>query len=249
MGAVLYQGYKTNLRIGARSSAGPRTGESIFVDLLVGHIESAAIHAHQPPSPIPRATRAAQRNRLDQLVVQLLHRLPAQPRAGLRDARLARHTYPGRWIVKPLHSFQQTAQYLAIGRLHIKSQSDHIVNHHLCGKVALTNAGLARTGQHRTDRRIRKRLGDDAKADVVRNPRTRRKFRNRTRQLWPPVPVLYRMPQISLSEQYYAQSAFLTGCAVSSAGPSSGPARRRPEILSTFRLRPQRSSDQHVAHY
>jgi hypothetical protein len=33
-------------------------------------------------------------------------------------------------------------QYLAIGRLHIQSQSDHIVNNHLRRKIALAKAAL-----------------------------------------------------------------------------------------------------------
>jgi retron-type reverse transcriptase len=45
---------------------------------------------------------------------------------------------------------------------------------------------------------------DYAETDVVRDPSTRREFRYRTRHLWPPVLVSYRMPQIFLSEQYYA---------------------------------------------
>ena len=173
VGAVLQQGYKANLRISAGTAAGPRTRESIFVDLLVGHVEGAAIQAHQPPLPVPGAPRIAHGDRLNQLIVQLPHRLPTQPRAGLRDPRLARHPHSRRWIAKPLHPFQQTAQYLAIGRLHIQSQSDHIVDNHRRRKIALTNAGLARPRQHRSNGRIRKRFGDDTKTDVVRDPRTR----------------------------------------------------------------------------
>jgi hypothetical protein len=197
------EGYKTDLWRGARPTAGPRTGEGIFVDLLIGHIERAAIHAYQPPGsiPCPRVLRTAigfansscnccTGSQLNRVRACEMPDLPATP-------------YPRRWIAEPLHSFQETAQDLAIGGLHIQSQSDHVVNHHLRWKIALTNTGLARPGQHRTDGRIRRRFGDDAKTDVVRDPCTRRKFRNRTRQLWPPVPLSCRMPQIFLSEQYY----------------------------------------------
>src|ERR1019366_2641550 len=49
-----------------------------------------------------------------------------------------------RWIAQPLHSFQQTAQYLPIGRLHVKRQGDDVVNNHLRRKIALTNTGRSR---------------------------------------------------------------------------------------------------------
>jgi len=112
------------------------------------------------------------------------------------------HPHPGPWIAKPLHSFQHATQYLVIGRLHIKRQSDHKVNNHLGRKISLAKPGLALPGQHRTNGRIRKGLADDAKTDVVRNPHTREKFRNRRCQLWPPVPASDRIPKICLSEQY-----------------------------------------------
>src|ERR1019366_4626093 len=44
---VLHQRYKTDLRIRTGAAARSRARESIFVDLLVGYIEGAAIQAHQ----------------------------------------------------------------------------------------------------------------------------------------------------------------------------------------------------------
>ena len=185
--AVLHQGYKTDLRISARASACPGARESIFVDLLVGDIERAAIQTHQSPTPKPGAPRTPHRDRLDQVIVQLPQSLPTQPCASLRDARLASHPHTGRWIAQPLDSFEQTTQYLAVGGLHVQRQGNDVVDNHLGRQVALTNAGLSRFRQHWPDRRKRKRLGDYAKTDVVRYPGTRRKFSNRTRHLRPPV--------------------------------------------------------------
>jgi hypothetical protein len=44
--AVLHQGHKTDLQIGAEAAAYPGSRETIFVDLLIGYIEVAAIQAH-----------------------------------------------------------------------------------------------------------------------------------------------------------------------------------------------------------
>ena len=62
--------------------------------------------------------------------------------------------------------------------------------------LALDSAAIAAAGN-------RECPGDYAETDVVRDPSTRRKFRYRTRHLGLPVLASYRMPQISLSEQYY----------------------------------------------
>src|SRR5271157_2064204 len=77
--SVSYPWWRTDLRISTGAAAGPWARESIFVGLLVGDIEGAAIQTYQVPTPIPRALRATHSHRLHQLIVQLPQRFPAQP--------------------------------------------------------------------------------------------------------------------------------------------------------------------------
>ena len=113
--------------------------------------------------------------------MQLLQRFPAQPRAGLRYARLARHLDLHRRAHQPLHPLQQAAQHLAIRKLHVKRQRDHVVDHKMGWQIALALAAAARCRQHRIDLLALERPGDDAKAYIVRDPAARRQFRRRAR--------------------------------------------------------------------
>jgi len=84
--AVLDQGHKANLRISTAAAAGAGPAEGRVVGRLIGNVQRAAIQADQTPVPIPGPTGRTNRDRLHHRVMQLAHRFPSEPRAGLRNA-------------------------------------------------------------------------------------------------------------------------------------------------------------------
>ena len=115
--------------------------------------------------------------------MQLPYRLPSQPRARLRNARLARHLDRHRRIEQPLDALQQTAKHLAIRRVHIQSQRDHVVDHDMSRKIALPDTGCPGRFQNRVHLCHREGFCNHPETDVVGDPAAFRKGRNRSRHL------------------------------------------------------------------
>ncbi len=170
MRAVLDQRHEAQLWKGAHSATRSRATKGLVIGALVGDLQGAAIHAHQPQATVPSPLGGGHGNRLDQRVVQLLQRFPPQAPTGLRDARVAGDLERDRRVQQPLHAFEQTTQHFAVGRLHVQPQGDGIVDHHMGRQVALALTGFAGGRQHRTHARQREGLGDHTEADVVGDP-------------------------------------------------------------------------------
>lgn len=203
MGPILDQCHEADLRVGAAAATAPGPPERQIVRLLVGDIERTAVKADQPPVPVPGPLRRPNRNRRHDRIIQVAQRLPPEPRARLRDARLARHLERHRGINQPLNAFQQTAQHLAIRGLHVERQRDHVIDYDMRRQIALPQACLPRCRQDRPHLRQREGLRDHTKTDVIRYSRAFRKCRNRS--CHPPFPPPQREDSADelLSEQYW----------------------------------------------
>src|SRR6202163_772732 len=144
--------------------------------------------------------------------MQLTHRFPTEPRAGLRNTRLARHFDGRRRVEKPLHTLEQAAQHLAIRRMHIERQRDHIINHHMSRQIELADTGRPRCRQHRMNLAHREGLGDHPKTDVIRDPAPDRKGCNGSCHLLRPhmwKRARWRiMINKSLNEQYWSLTVY-----------------------------------------
>ena len=62
---------------------------------------------------------------------KLLERFPPQARTRLRDAGFAGHFDGRAGPQKPLNALKKATQYLAVGRLHVQRQCNHVVDHHV----------------------------------------------------------------------------------------------------------------------
>ena len=211
MGAVFHQRHETDLRKGTAAATRSGTPAGLPVALLIGHVQSATVKRHQPPAAIESAFGLAPRQRTQQLVVELLERLPAQPRAGLRDPRVARHRQRLARSPQPLQPFQQAAQHLAVGDLHVERQGNHVVDHHVSWQVALPTAGSAALPQHPFDRGTGKPLSHHAQADVVGHPRALRQSRQSACHRPTSCVRKQDTTRLFLSDEYCSEPAFLIG--------------------------------------
>ena len=176
--AILDQRDKADLRISAGAATGSRAAEGGLVCRLIGHIKCAAIQADQPPLPIPGPPRRFDCDWPHHLVVQFAHRLPSEPRAGLRDAGSARHLDGLRWTEQPLDAFQQASQNLARRTLlHVQRQSDDVIHHHMRRQITLAYRCSARHRKRRANRIDRERLCNHTQTDGIRDPASRRQYR------------------------------------------------------------------------
>src|SRR3990170_2784427 len=178
MGSVLDQGYKPQLWKGATSPAGRRPGESLFIFLLVGNVQRAAIETDQAPAPIPSAFRRFNGDWFHNIIVQLLDRLPPQARTRLRDTRFAGYLDYRSRSRKPLYPLQKATQDLAVRRVHVQRQCNHVIDYHVGRKIPLSKARLAGTAKHSSDRSERKRLCQNSQTNKISNACTTGKLGN-----------------------------------------------------------------------
>ena len=81
MRATFHQTDETKLRVGTVAPTCAGAPEGFIVDLLIGHIHGAAVQTYHAPSAVPGALRRGHRDGLDQFIVELAQRLPAQARS------------------------------------------------------------------------------------------------------------------------------------------------------------------------
>jgi hypothetical protein len=137
MRAVLHERDEAKLREGAVPPAGARPAKRRRVVRFIGHIQRAAVQAHQPQSVIPRPFARRTGDRLHHLVMQLAHHFPAQARARLGDPGPTSDLDPDRGTEQPLHTFQQAAQHFAIGGAHVERQGDDVVHYNRRRQITL----------------------------------------------------------------------------------------------------------------
>ena len=170
MRPVLHQADEADLGIGALALAHARPAEGGVELGLVGRLERAAVETDQSPTLEPGAPGRRRRDGLDRFIVQAPRHFGAQPRARLRNAGFSGRLDRGHGILQPPKAFQQAAQHLSARVIHIERQRDDVINHDMRGQLAVTNARLAGLRQDFMNLGDRERLGDDAKADEIRNP-------------------------------------------------------------------------------
>src|SRR6516162_10988912 len=107
-----------------------------------------------------------------------------------------------------MHALQQATKHLPIRRVHVQSQRDHIINHHMRRQIPLAHTALAGRGENLVDFAHRKCLGDHAQTDVIGDPAAFWKCRNGPCHLHRPLPreaaECAVMLKKSLSERYWA---------------------------------------------
>ena len=203
MSPVLDQRDKPNLREGARAATGPGAPKGVRIALLIGDIQSTAVYADQMPTPIPAPRFRRPPHRADHGIMQGLQRFGPQARPGLRDTRPAHHPGACRRVAQPLQAFQQAAQDLAVRRLHVERQSDHVIDHHVRGQVPLTDTLPTRRLQGRVHRGPRDHRVQHPEAEVVRDPAPLGKLRNRSCHRLPLAEPRGEYSAKTLSEQYW----------------------------------------------
>ena len=171
MCAVLDQGYKPDLRIGAAAPAGARPTKGFLVLFGVGDVQCASVQADQLPILVPGTPRLLDCDWFNDFVVELFGRFPSQSGSGLRDARFTGHLYRNLRTKQPSHPFQQAAQDFPLRHLHKHCLGDDVIHHHMGWQVPLPDTALSTLRQCRSNCFLRKSACDHAQTDVVGDSR------------------------------------------------------------------------------
>jgi len=83
--------------------------------------------------------------------------------------------------LQPLNPFEQAAQHLTVGGLHVECEGNHVVDDHGRGQVALASAVFPRPGEGGVHPGTWYRSRDHAEAHVVGDPGPLGKLRRRAR--------------------------------------------------------------------
>jgi len=120
---VLNQRDEAKLGESTRPPLARRAPEGRLVLPLVGDIQSAAVKAHQAPS-------AYQAPLVDSTAIGFTSSscscrigFRSKPGTSLRDPRFSSHLHACSGSREPLNGFQEAAQYLAVGRLHVRGRA------------------------------------------------------------------------------------------------------------------------------
>jgi hypothetical protein len=167
VGPIFYQRHQTNLRESTLTTARSWPSECLLVFLGISHIQRRAVYRHQLPGTVPSTPCTCFGYGYHRLIMQSPQRLGAQPASCLRNTRSTRNLDSIAWAEQPSDSFQKAPQNLLVGRLHVKRQSDHIIDNHMSGKVPLALARPLGLPQNAMDVGRWKPGRNNTKADVI----------------------------------------------------------------------------------
>jgi hypothetical protein len=145
VGAAFGQADDPDLGEGAEAvlALGPRTSEGQVVGLGIGHVETGAVDAHQPPALVERPLGSFGRQRHRALAIERLNGLNSEPRPRLEQRGLGGDIARGGPAAFPRQALDQHAHDLFVGALAEERETQNVVNDHARQQQALTLLGAS----------------------------------------------------------------------------------------------------------